>query len=89
MLAGAALLMDYILTVSDSVSAGVRAVTSAFPEVFEYQVLIALGAIFFIDILSPLVEYIVSVNEGEFPEKITTVVVPEFVPEHSSGTNST
>lgn len=48
LLAGAALLMDYILTVSVSVSAGVRAVTSAFPEVFEYRVLIALGAIFFI-----------------------------------------
>ncbi|HUF37499.1 MAG TPA: APC family permease [Anaerolineales bacterium] len=48
LLAGAALLTDYILTVSVSVSAGVRAVTSAFPEVFEYRVLIALGAIVFI-----------------------------------------
>jgi amino acid transporter len=45
---GAALLTDYILTVSVSVSAGVRAVTSAFPEVFEYRVLIALAAIFLI-----------------------------------------
>jgi amino acid transporter len=43
--AAAALLTDYILTVSVSVSAGVRAVTSAFPEVFEYRVLIALVAI--------------------------------------------
>ncbi|MBN1266181.1 MAG: APC family permease [Anaerolineales bacterium] len=45
LLAAAALLTDYILTVSVSVSAGVRAVTSAVPEVFEYRVLIALGAI--------------------------------------------
>lgn len=48
LLAGAALLTDYILTVSVSVSAGVRAVTSAFPEVFDYRVLIAIGAIVFI-----------------------------------------
>ena len=43
--AGAALLTDYILTVSVSVSAGVRAVTSAFPETFEYRVIVALIAI--------------------------------------------
>jgi amino acid transporter len=45
LLAGAALLVDYVLTVSVSVSAGVRAVTSAVPEAFEYRVLIALVAI--------------------------------------------
>lgn len=45
LLAGAALLIDYILTVSVSVSAGVRAVTSAVPEVTDYRVLIALAAI--------------------------------------------
>jgi len=45
LLAGSALLIDYILTVSVSVSAGVRAMTSAVPEVFEYRVLIALTAI--------------------------------------------
>jgi amino acid transporter len=48
LLAGAALLTDYILTVSVSVSAGVRAVTSAVPEAFDYRILIALGAIAFI-----------------------------------------
>jgi amino acid transporter len=48
LLAGAALLTDYILTVSVSVSAGVRALTSAVPEAFEYRVAIALLAIFFI-----------------------------------------
>jgi amino acid transporter len=48
LLAGGALLTDYILTVSVSVSAGVRAVTSAVPEVWEYRVLLALAAIAFI-----------------------------------------
>jgi amino acid transporter len=48
LLAAAALLTDYILTVAVSTSAGVRAVTSAFPELFEYRVMIALFAIGFI-----------------------------------------
>jgi amino acid transporter len=48
LVAGAALLTDYILTVSVSVSAGVRALTSAVPEVFEYRVFIALIAIILI-----------------------------------------
>src|SRR5690606_19498331 len=45
LLAGAALLPDYLLTVSVSVSAGVRAVTSAIPEAFDYRVIIAVAAI--------------------------------------------
>ena len=48
LLAAAAVLTDYILTVAVSVSAGVRAVTSAFPEVYTYRVAIALAAIFLI-----------------------------------------
>lgn len=43
--AGAALLIDYVLTVSVSASAGVRAVTSAFPGATPYSVLIALTAV--------------------------------------------
>lgn len=42
LLAAAALLIDYILTVSVSISAGVRAVTSAVPELFHYRIWIAL-----------------------------------------------
>ncbi|MAS37907.1 MAG: hypothetical protein CL610_28185 [Anaerolineaceae bacterium] len=45
LLAAGALLTDYILTVSVSVSAGVRAVTSAVPEAYDYRVAIALIAI--------------------------------------------
>lgn len=45
LIAGAALLTDYVLTVSVSSSAGVRAVTSAFPEVIPYRILLAVGAI--------------------------------------------
>ncbi|MBN1992307.1 MAG: APC family permease [Anaerolineae bacterium] len=43
--AAAALLIDYILTVSVSVSAGVRAITSALPQLFPYSVWLALLAI--------------------------------------------
>ena len=45
LVAGAALLTDYVLTVSVSVSAGVRAVTSAFPESLPYRVEMAIAAI--------------------------------------------
>ncbi len=45
LLAAAALLLDYILTVSVSVSAGIRAITSAFPATFDYRVLMALTAV--------------------------------------------
>jgi amino acid transporter len=48
LMAAAALLVDYVLTVSVSVAAGVRAVTSAFPEALEYRVVIALFAILII-----------------------------------------
>jgi amino acid transporter len=48
LLAAASLLIDYVLTVSVSVAAGVRAVTSAFPEVYEYRIIIALLAILMI-----------------------------------------
>lgn len=43
--AGGALLTDYVLTVSVSVSAGIRALTSAFPALFEYRVELAIVAI--------------------------------------------
>jgi amino acid transporter len=43
--AASALLIDYILTVSVSVSAGIRAITSAFPATFDYRLAMALFAI--------------------------------------------
>ena len=46
--AAGALLTDYILTVSVSVSAGVRAITSAFPALTHYRVWMALFAIAFL-----------------------------------------
>lgn len=45
LLAASALLTDYVLTVSVSASAGVRAVTSAFPEALEYRTIMAVTAI--------------------------------------------
>jgi amino acid transporter len=50
--AGAALLTDYILTVSVSVSSGVAQITSAYPELFPYRVLIAVMAVFFIMLIN-------------------------------------
>ncbi|NUM43168.1 MAG: APC family permease [Anaerolineales bacterium] len=48
LIAAGALLTDYVLTVSVSSAAGVRAVTSAFPELVEYRVWMALAAILLI-----------------------------------------
>jgi len=47
-LAGAALLMDYILTVAVSISAGVAQIASAFPAVFPYRAYLAVGLVLFI-----------------------------------------
>ncbi len=43
--AGSALLIDYTLTVAVSVSAGIAALTSAIPSLFDYRVYLCVGAI--------------------------------------------
>jgi amino acid transporter len=50
LIAGAALLIDYVLTVAVSVTAGVEAVTSAVPTLFPYRVWLCLGAVVIITI---------------------------------------
>ena len=45
LVAAGALLTDYVLTVAVSVSAGTRAITSAFPQLYDYRVLIAVFSI--------------------------------------------
>ena len=45
LVAGSALLIDYTLTVAVSVSAGIAAITSAFPALFPYRVVFGVGAI--------------------------------------------
>ncbi len=50
--AGAALLTDYILTVAVSVSSGVAQITSAFPLLYQYRVLIAVGLVFFVMLIN-------------------------------------
>lgn len=52
LVAAAALLIDYILTVAVSVSAGVAALTSAFPEFGGYRVYIVIGIIIFITVMN-------------------------------------
>lgn len=48
LVAGAALLIDYVLTVAVSISAGAAAITSAFPELLPYKVEMILAAILLI-----------------------------------------
>ncbi|MEH7884163.1 APC family permease [Bacillus sp. JJ1609] len=52
LIAGGSLLVDYILTVAVSVSAGTDALTSAFPELHDYNVLIAIIFVLFITTLN-------------------------------------
>ena len=50
--AGAALLTDYILTVSVSVSSGVAQIVSAYPSLFQYRVWIAVAAVLLIMLIN-------------------------------------
>src|SRR5258706_7015832 len=50
--AGAALLTDYILTVSVSISSGVAQITSAFPQLFPFRVEIAVGIVLIMMIIN-------------------------------------
>jgi amino acid transporter len=52
LVAGAALLTDYILTVAVSISSGVAQITSAFPGVFRYRVPIAVVLVAFIMLMN-------------------------------------
>jgi amino acid transporter len=48
--AGAALLIDYTLTVAVSVSAGVAALTSAFPVLYPYRVVLGIGLVILVGV---------------------------------------
>ncbi len=48
LVAAAALLIDYILTAAVSISAGTAAITSAFPSLYKWKVLLALSTLFII-----------------------------------------
>ncbi|WP_462413655.1 APC family permease [Neobacillus sp. Marseille-QA0830] len=52
LIAGGSLLVDYILTVAVSVSAGTDAITSAFPALHQHNVVIAIIFVIFITILN-------------------------------------
>ena len=53
LVAGASLLVDYMLTVAVSISAGVAAITSAVPELRDQRVLLCLGFIAAADARQP------------------------------------
>ncbi len=52
LVAGAALLIDYVLTVAVSTSAGVAAITSAFPALFPARILLAIAAVVLVTIVN-------------------------------------
>jgi amino acid transporter len=52
LIAASSLLMDYILTVSVSISSGVAQIVSAFPSVYEYRVYIAVAAVVFVMLIN-------------------------------------
>jgi amino acid transporter len=52
LIAAAALLTDYILTVSVSVSSGVAQIVSAYPDLFEYRVPISIACVAFITVVN-------------------------------------
>lgn len=52
LVAAASLLVDYILTVAVSISSGVAQITSAFPELYELRVPIALGLVAFMTVIN-------------------------------------
>lgn len=52
LVAASSLLMDYILTVSVSISSGVAQIVSAFPEAYEYRVYIAVVAVMLITVIN-------------------------------------
>lgn len=52
MMAGSALIIDYILTVAVSVSAGVAALTSYFPQLYEGRVLLGVALVAFVTLIN-------------------------------------
>jgi amino acid transporter len=50
--AGAALLTDYILTVAVSISSGVAQITSAFPNLYPYRVVIGVGFVLMVALIN-------------------------------------
>lgn len=52
LIAGASLLTDYILTVSVSIASGVAQITSAFPELYDYRVVLSVGFIMFVMLIN-------------------------------------
>ena len=52
LIGAAALMIDYVLTVAVSTAAGIAALTSAIPSLFEYRVALGLAAIIFIIIIN-------------------------------------
>ncbi|NOH02849.1 MAG: APC family permease [Chloroflexi bacterium] len=68
LIAAAALLTDYILTVSVSIASGVAQITSAFPFLYEYRVALSVGFILFV----------MTMNLRGVKESGTTFAIPTY-----------
>ena len=55
-----------------------------FPEITNAIQLVAIDYDYR-DVVTPIVDYIEHVNNVEFPDQLTTVVIPEFIPENLLG----
>jgi Ca2+/Na+ antiporter len=87
---GSLMALRYGLRISDNVSA-VTIITgneglerllkrwNRFPEITKKVELVCLDYDYR-DILTPIIDYIVDVKEGEFPHQLLTVLIPEFIP---------
>jgi amino acid transporter len=74
--AAASLLVDYVLTVSVSVAAGIAALTSAIPALHPYRVVLTSP---YRSLLHPLLEYLDNLQSRD-DAMMVTVVLPEFIP---------
>jgi len=68
LVAASSLLMDYVLVVSVSVSSGVAQITSAYPDLYEYRVPLAVASVFLVTLL----------NLRGLRETGTAIIVPNF-----------
>jgi amino acid transporter len=68
LVAASSLLMDYVLVVSVSISSGIAQISSAFPVVYEYRVVLSVVAVFLITIL----------NLRGLRETGATIIAPNF-----------
>ena len=69
LLAAAALLIDYVLTVAVSVTAGIRAIVSAYPDIYQHSIALSLLAVAIITLM----------NLRGVQESATILAIPTYI----------